>query len=375
MKKRAVFIAATGQNVGKTTTCLGIYSGLIKRFNSVGFIKPVGQQHLVVGKEKRLVDKDAVLLKEHFNLNIPYEDMSPVLCPPGFTRDCIDGKISASSLENKILDAFERVQSQHEYVLVEGTGHMGVGTIMNVNNARVAQLLDLEVVIVAPGGVGSTFDQLAMNIGLCRNYDITIRGVILNKVSKNKIPMVSEYIQKALKRWEIPLLGCIPYNTFLSAPSMEDFENLFQAKMLSGEEHRYRHFEHTRLATTIDEHHYDEMVLPKQLVITHSDRDDIIQSTLAKHRLYHEQHPKSDLGGGMILSGNTPPKPEIIAEATRLGLPIIYAPMSSYKAMQKIVSYVGKIRNEDSRKVEKAIKLVEKHIDFDNLLACAKTSV
>jgi phosphate acetyltransferase len=46
MKKKAIFVAATGQNVGKTTTCLGIISGLKKKYDLVGFMKPVGQEHI-----------------------------------------------------------------------------------------------------------------------------------------------------------------------------------------------------------------------------------------------------------------------------------------------------------------------------------------
>jgi len=48
MGRKAIFIAATGQNVGKTTICLGLPAGLRKRFSRVGFIKPVGQQHVEV---------------------------------------------------------------------------------------------------------------------------------------------------------------------------------------------------------------------------------------------------------------------------------------------------------------------------------------
>lgn len=44
------------QHVGKTTASLGIISGLQKRFDNVGFIKPVGQQHERT-KEGILVDK------------------------------------------------------------------------------------------------------------------------------------------------------------------------------------------------------------------------------------------------------------------------------------------------------------------------------
>lgn len=41
--QRPIFVAATRQHVGKTTTSLAIMSGLQKRFDKVGFIKPVGQ--------------------------------------------------------------------------------------------------------------------------------------------------------------------------------------------------------------------------------------------------------------------------------------------------------------------------------------------
>jgi hypothetical protein len=86
---RPIYIAATQQHVGKTTTCLSLISGLKKRFpHSIGFIKPVGQQHVPVfselmGSEIR-VDKDVTLIREHFQLqHIDYQHMSPVLIPKG----------------------------------------------------------------------------------------------------------------------------------------------------------------------------------------------------------------------------------------------------------------------------------------------------
>lgn len=37
-------------------------------------------------------------MKEFFGLNGNYEDMSPVVVPPGYTRDYIDGKVSWAQL-------------------------------------------------------------------------------------------------------------------------------------------------------------------------------------------------------------------------------------------------------------------------------------
>lgn len=67
---KAVFIAATGQNVGKTTLCLGLIAALRKLYPSVGFIKPVGQQHFKLENGIN-VDKDVYLFREYFHLDSP----------------------------------------------------------------------------------------------------------------------------------------------------------------------------------------------------------------------------------------------------------------------------------------------------------------
>jgi phosphate acetyltransferase len=357
MSKKAFFVASTGQNVGKTTTCLGLLSGLKKRFSSVGFIKPVGQEH--VRTETGLhVDKDVLLFKEYFHLSDAYEAMSPVLVPQGFTRDFLDEKVSEQTLKMKILQGFEKVAARNAFTLVEGTGHTGVGSIINFNNAQVAKLLDLPLIIVAPGGLGSTFDELALNKTLCEAVGTKVIGVIINRVLSEKREMVFHYMQKALARWNIPLLGCIPFDPFLSNPSMKDFEELFKTTLLTGEEHRLRHFKQIRLVATSVEI-YKERIPPHQLIITPAHREDIILATLAHH----------ESKAGMILTGVFPPSEAVIKKLKKANLPMIYAPVSSYQAMKTIVLATTKILKEDVAKVNEAIDLVENHIDFEKLLA------
>jgi len=96
---RPIFVAATRQHVGKTTVSLALMSGLKKRFDRVGFIKPVGQQHIPVadskGREIR-VDKDVQVMKEFFALDhIEYADMSPVIIPRGYTSRYIDHEVNS----------------------------------------------------------------------------------------------------------------------------------------------------------------------------------------------------------------------------------------------------------------------------------------
>ena len=365
MNKKAFFVAATGQHVGKTTTCLGLVSGLKKRHKNVGFFKPIGQEHVETETGVH-VDKDVVLFKEHFNLSDDYATMSPVLFPRGFTRKYLDGKINEEELALNIQSSYDSIAKKNDAIVVEGTGHVGVGSIVNFSNARVATQLDIHLILIASGGLGSCFDALAVNKALCDAYGVRVAGVILNRVHDDKREMVLSYMEKALKSWDIPILGCIPFDPFLSNPSMQDYETLFSATLLSGEEHHMRHFRHMRLVATSLKN-YRELILPNQLIITPANREDIILATLTKHWDVKIAKPAEDLFVGMILTGSAPPRQTIVEALKKANIPMLYAPVSSYRAMEMITSYTVKIRKEDKEKINEAIALVESHIDFDTL--------
>ena len=362
---RAFFIAATGQNVGKTTTCLGLLSGLKKRFSSIGFFKPVGQEYIETETGVH-VDKDVVLFKSHFKLPDSYEEMSPVLFPRGFTRDYLDGKIDRQLLTNKISRSFQAIAKTKEITIVEGTGHTGVGSIVELNNAQVAALLNIPVILVASGGLGSSFDELTLNHTQCEKYGVRVAGVILNRVLAEKREMIIHYMSRALDRWKIPLLGSIPYDPFLSMPTMYDFELLFQTELISGSEHKLRHFHHIRLIASSDEI-YHTLIVRSQLIITPADREDVILTTLTRFWDAKILNPNHDIETGFILTGKHPPNEAIVEQIKRAGIPMLFVPVSSFVAMKMINTYTTKIRKGDTAKIEEAVQIVEKHIDF-NLL-------
>ncbi len=372
MKRKALFVAATGQHIGKTTTCLGLIAGLQKRYAHVGFMKPVGQEH-VETKSGLRVDKDVILFKEYFNLKSPEECMSPILFPRGFTRDYLDGKVDHPAMVDKIFRAFRAIADHHDVTVVEGTGHCGVGSIVNLNNAQAAALLHLPIIIVASGGLGSTFDELALNWVLCEQAGAKVAGVILNKVLPDKHKMVEAYMTKALKQWNIPLLGCIPFDAFLSNPSMQDFESLFETSLLSGEEHHMRHFRTTRLVATSAQD-FLELIGPHQLIITPANREEIIIATLTKHWDWKITNPRADLEAGMILTGDQPPRQELVEQLKQAAIPMLYAPLGSYTVMKMITSFTAKIRKEDIEKIKEAVTLVEKHVDFERLTTILENS-
>lgn len=362
---RSLFVAATGQNVGKTTTCIGLLAALKKRHKSVGFIKPVGQEYIETETGIH-VDKDVLLFKSYFKLQDSYEEMSPVLFPRGFTRDYLDGKVDHQGLLGKIQTSFHAIAKRKAMTVIEGTGHTGVGSIVDLNNAQVAALLKSPIILVASGGLGSSFDELTLNYIACEKYGARVAGVILNRVLEDKREMVLDYIPKALKRWNVPLLGCIPFSPFLSSPTMNDFEILFQTELWTGSEHRLRHFQDIRLVAGSVEM-YRTRIIPNQLIITPAGREDIILAMLTKFWDLKISHPEEDLKAGIILTGKSPPKDAIVEQIRKTNWPMLYAPLSSFIAMKMINSYTSKFRKDDKPKIEEAIKVVENHIDFERL--------
>src|SRR5947209_19061197 len=131
-----VFIAATRQNDGTTTTSLDLLAAVQKLYPRVGYIKPVGQRFVEIEEQK--IDEDTVLMDQVYRLNCPLVDMSPIAVEPDFTRKYLQSSAS-DFLAKKILKAFDRVAWEKDFVLCEGSGHAGVGSVFDLSNAQVAR--------------------------------------------------------------------------------------------------------------------------------------------------------------------------------------------------------------------------------------------
>jgi len=202
-------VLATKQHTGKTSVSLALIQTARKLLapsgGTVGYMKPVGQQWVTVeeGGEQIRVDKDAAVAHHYFKLQerLRLSDVSPIVIGRGHTKAFLDGEmpsLAAEAFEARLTSAFGAISAASDFVVVEGTGHSGVGAVLGWNNARVAAALGVEVVLVANGGVGSTFDELSLNVAACRAEKAAIAGIIINKCAPSKVAEVTTYLQKAL---------------------------------------------------------------------------------------------------------------------------------------------------------------------------------
>src|SRR5215472_6368550 len=225
-----IFIAATRQNDGKTTASLGLIAALQQHFPRVGYIKPVGQRFVEIEEQK--IDEDTVLMDSVYRLNCPLVDMSPIAVEPDFTRKYLQAA-NNEVLVKKIQQAFDRVAWEKDFVLCEGSGHAGVGSVFDLSNAQVAKILGAKVIIVTQGGIGKPIDEVSLNQALFEKEGVEIIGVILNKVLGSKVDTVTEFARRGLKRKGLELLGVIPHQSVLSSPTIELVREELHADLLN----------------------------------------------------------------------------------------------------------------------------------------------
>ena len=104
-----------------------------------------------------------------------------------------------------------------------------------------------------------------------------------------------------------------------------------------------------------------------QLIITPSCRDDIILACIER-KLREEFLHDSSFITALLLTGDQEPKPEITQKLDTANIPAIWVPECAFDVMKKVSTFTAKIQAEDEEKVQEAIRLVEKYVDFDLLL-------
>jgi len=382
---RQLYLAATGQNRGKTTTSLGLLDGFRRQGLRTGFTKPVGQRTVI--DDGVPADEDAVLVRTVFGLPESYAAMSPVHIPRGFTKAYIAGEV-VEDLRALIMTA-HRMFADHDVLLIEGTGHAGVGAVVGLSNARVAAMLGAPAVIVSEGGVGRPIDEIVLNASHFEAHGVPVAGAIVNKVRIDEQPGIEATLRRGLALHGIPLLGVLPYRPILSNPTLGMILDGVHGRVICPGRDLDRVIDGVAVGA-MEPHHMLERVGPGTLVIVPGDREDAILTLAAAHvvdsprvgtaardhldRLVDET-PGAVMGAGperkplgIVLTGGYEPRAEVVAAIRDAGMFAALVDDDTYTVASEVHDLLVKTHAEDAGKVELIKALVREHLDIDRLL-------
>jgi hypothetical protein len=356
---KPLYIAATGQHVGKTTVALGLVRILRDRGIDAGFMKPVGQSYVVVDGDK--IDEDALLIRDTFHCRDNLRDMSPITVERGFTEEHIFAR-DAHVLRRRIREAYGRVSEDKEAMVIEGTGHAGVGSCFGLSNADVAQALGCVALIVSGGGIGRPIDEIALSASLFGCRGVPTLGAVLNKVLQEKYDKIKRVVTAGLGNMGMRLIGVAPYLEALTYPTLNQLVHNARLKVLLGEEHLDARAEHNIVAA-MEPAHVTKYLRDNTLVITPGDRTDNIELCVEAHMA--DGPPR--LAGFVLTGGLVPPK-KVVDRLERSGLPVLLSEDDTYTTSSRITELVFKIETGDEDKIEAAQNLVRSYVDVNAIL-------
>jgi len=364
---QSIYVAATSQHVGKTTCTLGLVRSFQKMGINVGYSKPVGQEFVDLGDLR--VDKDALLFSKIIGFDLDANVHSPVILGRGATTAFLENP-SEFAYKQAIINAEEELNKNHDLVVYEGTGHPGVGAVVNLSNAKVAKLLNAKVVMVVEGGIGNTIDRLHMSTSLFREQNVPIAGVVVNKTRPDKIDKVERYVGQWLKEHNLPLLGVIPYDPTLLYPIMSTIRRAVRGRVMAFETRLDNQVQDVIAGSLVSAHDFEDNQ-GHLLVVSASRVDEALKKV--KEQIIENELESCPLSG-VIITGDGIPNTYALNQLKHYDLienymlPVISTPLDTFGSVVKISQIEVKINVRTPWKAARAIALFRQHTDIEGLV-------
>ena len=355
---KKIFVAATGQNSGKTTTSLSLLHLARKKYDRIGFIKPIGPKLATLNG--RLVDKDAALMAQVYGLEKYLEYMSPVVLQPGTTKKVLEGEITPADFEQKILKAVEVLDRECDFLIVEGAGHSGVGTVLGMSNAHIARMVDAPVLMVTGGGIGNVVDSVGMNAALFHQEGAEIRAIVANKIIPEKREETLHYLNLAFRDSGIKVIGGFNYQPILANPTLRRISSVLGLPIQGNREEDMRIVHHIQIGAASTQRVVEIMQESTLLLVT-SSRDELLV-TLAN--LYTLPEYRSKIVG-LIVPGVAPLSNITQKILDRSNIPYMRTERTTTEIFLDVSEDVSKLTAEDIEKIALIQTLAEKRFDFE----------
>jgi hypothetical protein len=383
MAPTIVYLAGFRQHAGKTVTSLGIIARLLEFLppSRVAYLKPVGQE-LVKLPDGSLVDKDAEILEKFSGIaGFDIASVSPVRIGSGFTQEYLAAANRLQEtrrLQDAILASLEKL-ADRDVIIAEGSGHPGVGGIVGLSNADVANLIGAKVVFLSGGGIGKALDTLEVDLSYFLYKKTPVRGVIFNRCIPNKIEGMARLITEELLNdrygafgGKLRILGFLPEIADLGRPSMRAIAEKYPGAEPIGEARGGAWEEPcglTRIITADAERmQLDPYLRPRDLVILAASSRRRAHRICEFHRLMGATVP---VGGLVLTCGRTD---EVAAEIrdhiAEVGLPALIVKDDTAEAEQRVLDLYEntKLQTWDTHKVREVRELFGRWFPMEKFL-------
>jgi phosphate acetyltransferase len=354
---KAIYIATSEANSGKSIVALGLMRMLLGKTAKVGYFRPIIDD-VVKGKK----DNHINTIISHFELDINPDDAY------AFTRTQFINKRNKGKegeIFDTIIEKYKALEEKNDFMLVEGSDFSGEGTVIELDaNILIAKNLGIPAIIVS-SGVGKTLDEFIGGLHLAydsfKEKEVEVLAVVANKVREENIELVKVGVEKNLPK--SVLVNVIPIIPSLSNPTIKEIAKAIDAKILFGKDHVNNQTSSFKVGA-MQLRNYLTHLEENCLIITPGDRADIILGALQANA--SSNYPSVS---GIVLTGGIIPDEPIIKLIDGLSqiIPILSVKKGTFDVANKIGAVRSHMYAENKRKITTSLNTFERYIEVDKL--------
>jgi phosphate acetyltransferase len=354
---KAIYIATSEANSGKSIVALGLMRILLGKTAKVGYFRPIIND--VKEGEK---DNHINTIISHFQLDIDPKE-AYAFTRTEFINMRNDGK--EGEIFDIIIEKYKALEEKKDFILVEGSDFSGEGTVIELDmNVLIAKNLGIPVVIVS-SGAGKTLDEFVGGLHLAydsfKEKEVEVLAVIANKVQEKNIEIAKTGLESNLPK--NVLVGVIPIISSLHNPSVKEIAQVIDAEILFGKENINNQTSSFKVGA-MQLRNYLTHLEENCLIITPGDRADIILGALQAN--ISSNYPTI---AGIVLTGGIIPEEPIVKLIEGLSqiMPILSVEEGTFNIANKIGAVRSHMYADNKQKINTALNTFDKYIEVDKL--------
>ncbi len=345
----AIVVSSTVPYSGKSGVCIALIAELEKRGKRVGYFKPYGTMPYVSDGVE--TDQDAAYVNRLLAVPGPVDAVCPVVRTRSFVEDVLAGR--SGDQHERVAQAYARASEGRDVVIVEGPSDISQGCTVGLSLCDVAKIVDGKVLLVERWSVLAMPDAL-LSARDCLGERLV--GVIFNLVRESERPALMDHAVPFLDRKGVRCFGTLPSDPVLSSVTVSEIVTALGGTVLTAEEHLEQDVE-TFMVGAMGQEKALRFFRRKshKAVITGGDRADVQLAALETST------------NAIIVTGNLPPAPLVLARADEIGVPMIMVDMDTLTAVERMEALMGRVRLHGPGKADRIRAMFADGVATDEL--------
>lgn len=205
---KSYFITGTDTDVGKTFFTVALLHALQSRGLRVAPMKPVAAGTIELDGER--INDDVAALQAISQQRFALADVNPYCLTEAIAPHIAAMREQVRIDMAVIVDAFARLRTNADTVLVEGAGGFLVPISTTQSMAEIPQALKLDVILVVAMRLGC-LNHALLTAEAIRARGLRLAGWVANSVSTTPMNAFDENLSTLKSMMDAPCLGVIPY--------------------------------------------------------------------------------------------------------------------------------------------------------------------